>query len=60
MGWFDSRIDIQFKMHCLSCGYSFYPYCESWTFSRVPRDVFQTLQYRPCPKCEKYGWGKNL
>lgn len=60
MGWFSGRIDVHFIVYCLRCGYSYYPYCENWTLGVIPRDVFQIVQQRECPKCGETKWGRNF
>lgn len=62
MGWFDGRIDIRFRMYCLHCkAYSFYPYCDEWTFGKSPEQVFDTIQHKKeCPNCGHKDWGHNF
>lgn len=59
MGWFSDRIDVHFKMCCLNCGYSFYPYNEDAAFSRIPSAVFEIFSRRECPECKEKRWGHN-
>lgn len=51
MNWFSDRIDIHYKMYCLNCRYSFYPYSEKWAFGKSPEQVFNQLSIRHCPEC---------
>lgn len=60
MAWFSDRIDLNFKIYCLHCGYSFYPYCENWAFGKVPRQVFDVARQRSCPECGRVEWGRNF
>lgn len=64
MGLYDDRVDMKFKMYCIDCRYSYYPYFDNDTkgaaFSKDIETVFNMLQSRECPECKHKHWGHNL